>query len=274
MRKEKEMITIDTESSVRGLNLVRSRLDPVDKAIVDQVAQGAGRREGSMRFKEDPARVTKGIDERDGHDQLIEALVDNVVVDPEDVHSVSTTEVTSATGVASELGAEVTFNNTVGHTGDVDSILETLNMRDWRVFCDKFLAKALDSIGRNADAYDWPTPHPEVTMVPEKDDTDVIASVRVKWRLDDKTWYAMKSFVEAKAQRLMDEMGEETCSNCDVQIKYKVKKGRNVVTCPECGAVNPLCSECARPEREKNACDRCKIHLLCRRMNEHMAEWR
>ena len=29
------MITIDTESSVRGLNMIRLRLDAVDKAIVD-----------------------------------------------------------------------------------------------------------------------------------------------------------------------------------------------------------------------------------------------
>ena len=29
------MITIDTESSIRGLNLVRPRLDSIDKAIVD-----------------------------------------------------------------------------------------------------------------------------------------------------------------------------------------------------------------------------------------------
>ena len=53
-----------------------------------------------------------------------------------------------------------------------------------------------------------------------------------------------------------------------------MKKGRNVVTCPECGALNPLCNECTRTEREKHECDRCHAHRLCKIMNEHMAEWR
>ena len=30
-----------------------------------------------MKFNEDPARVTKGMDEQDDHDDLIAALVDN-----------------------------------------------------------------------------------------------------------------------------------------------------------------------------------------------------
>ena len=227
-----------------------------------------------MRFDEDPARVTKGMDEFNDRDELIVALADNIIADPENVHSVSTTEVTSADGISSNFGVEVTFNNTVGQTGHVDGILETLNMRNWRVFCDKFLTKMIESIGRDADAYDWPTPHPEVTKVPEEDDTNVIASVRVRWSLDETTWLAAKTFVEDRARRLADETGEETCSNCDAQIKYRAKKGRNVVTCPECGAVNPLCNECTRPERERNACDRCKVYVLCRKMNEHMAEWR
>lgn len=232
------------------------------------------RNENAVKNEEDPARVTKGMDECDDRDELVAALADNVVVDPEDVHSVETTGTESAEGVLSNLGVEVTFRNVVGQTARVDGILETLSIRDWRVFCDKFLEKALESTGRNADAYDWPTPHPEVTKVPEEEDTDVIASVRVKWRLDEKTWSAVKSFVESKVQRRAGETGEETCLNCNVQIGYRVEKGKNVVTCPECGAVNPLCSECTRPEHEKNACSRCRIHLLCRRMNAHMAKRR
>ena len=227
-----------------------------------------------MKFNEDPARITKGMDDLDDRDEVIVALVDNIIVDPADVHSVLTTEVSSASGDMSNFGIEVTFNNTVGMTGHVDSILETLNMRDWRVFCDKFLTKMLESIGRDADAYDWPTPHPEVTKVPEEDDTDVIASVRVRWSIDEKTWLAAKTFVEDRVMRLMGETGEETCSNCDAQIKYRAKKGRNVVTCPECGAVNPLCSECTRAEHKKSECDSCRVHRLCKKMNEHMAEWR
>ena len=227
-----------------------------------------------MRFDEDPARVTKGMDERNDRDELIVALVDNIIADPENVHSVLTTEVTSAAGISPNFGVEVTFSNTVGQTGHVDSILETLNMRDWRVFCDKFLTKMIESIGRDADAYDWPTPHPEVTKVPEEGYTDVIASVRVRWSLDEKTWLAAKTFVEDRAGRLAGETGEETCSNCDAQIKYRAKKGRNVVTCPECGALNPLCNECTSAKHEMNKCDSCHVHRLCKKMNEHMAEWR
>ena len=226
-----------------------------------------------MKFNEDPARITKGMDDLDDHDEVIVALVDNIIVDPADVHSVLTTEVSSASGDMSNFGIEVTFNNTVGLTCHVDSILETLNMRDWRVFCDKFLKKMLGSIGRNADKYNWPTPHPEVTKVPEEDDTDVIVSVRIKWRIDRRTWVAAKTYIEDRARCRMYETGEELCVNCDTKIKYKVEKGKNVVTCPECGALNPICNECTRPEREKNACDRSKIYNLCKKMNKHMAEW-
>lgn len=226
-----------------------------------------------MKFNEDPARITKGMDEEDDHDDLIAALVDNIIVDPANVHSVLATEVSPTSGDTSSFGIEVTFNNTVGRTYNVDSILETLNMRDWRVFCDKFLETMLRRIGRIADEYNWPTPHPEVTKIPEEDDTDVIASVRVKWSLDEQTWTAAKTYVEFRPRCSRYEIGEELCVNCDTQIKYKVEEGKNVVTCPECGALNPICNECTRPEREKNACDRCKIYNLCRKMNKHMAEW-
>lgn len=226
-----------------------------------------------MKFNEDPARITKGMDELDDRDEVIVALVDNIIVDPADVHSVLTTEVSSASGDMSNFGIEVTFNNTVGRTYNVDSILETLNMRDWRVFCDKFLETMLRRIGRIADEYNWPTPHPEVTKIPEDDDTDVIASVRVKWSLDEQTWTAAKTYVEFRPRCSRYEIGEELCVNCDTQIKYKVEEGKNVVTCPECGALNPICNECTRPEREGHACNRCKIYNLCRKMNKHMAEW-
>lgn len=227
-----------------------------------------------MKFNEDPARITKGMDEEDDRDDLIAALVDNIIVDPANVHSVLTTEVSPTSGGTPSFGIEVTFNNTVGQTCNVDGILETLNMRDWRVFCDKFLVKVLGSTGHDAELYDWPIPCPEVTKVPEDGGTDVIASVRVKWRIDVETWHDVKAFVEGKAGRKDDEVYEETCIRCDSQIRYKSRRGANVVTCPECGAVNPLCNECTRPERERNACDRCRIHILCRRMNSHMAEWR
>ena len=225
-----------------------------------------------MKFKKNPARLTQGMDERDDRDELIEALVDNVVADPENVHSVSVAEVENPE--TSDFEIEVTFRNQVGQTCTVDGILEQMNMRDWRVFCDKFLVKALDATGHDAELYDWPTPRPEVTKVPEDGGTDVIASVRVKWRIDVETWHDVKAFVEEKDGRKDDEVYEETCIRCDTQIRYKARRGANVVTCPVCGAVTPLCNECTRPEHERNACDRCRIHILCRRMNEHMAEWR
>ena len=225
-----------------------------------------------MKIRENPARVTQGMDESDDPDELIEALVDNVVEDPGNVHSVSATEVADATAYDFEI--EVTFNNKVGQTCAVDGILEKMNMRDWRVFCDKFLVKALDATGHDAELYDWPIPRPEVTKIPEDGGTDVIASVRVKWRIDVETWHDVKAFVEEKAGRKDDEVYETTCIRCDSQIRYRARRGANVVTCPECGAVNPLCNECTRPERERNACDRCRIHILCRRMNSHMAKWR
>lgn len=143
-----------------------------------------------MKFNEDPTRITTSMYEDDDIDELIEALVDNVVADPKNVHSVLTTTVASASGNVSSFGIEVTFRNQVGQICAVDGILEKLNMRDWRVFCDKFLEKMLERSGRKPDAYDWPTPHPEVTKIPEEDDTDIIASVRIKWALDVETWLA------------------------------------------------------------------------------------
>ena len=226
-----------------------------------------------MKFNEDPTRITTSMDEKDDRDDLIAALVDNIIVDPANVHSVLTTEVSPTSGDTSSFDIEVTFNNTVGQTCNVDGILETLNMRDWRVFCDKFLEMMLKSIGFIVDEYNWPTPRPEVTKVPEEDDTDVIASVRIKWSLDEITWLAAKSYVGVRTRCRKYEIGEEMCVNCDTQIKYKVEEGKNVVTCPECGALNPICNECTMPEREKNACDRCKIYNLCKKINKHMAEW-
>lgn len=226
-----------------------------------------------MKVSENPALVTHGMDEDDDIDELIEALANNVAANPDNVHSVSVTAVTSASADVSSFSIEVTFRNQVGQTCAVDGILEKLNMRDWRIFCDKFLEKMLESSGRKPDAYDWPTPHPEVTKVPEEDDTDIIASVRIKWSLDERTWTAAKAYVKDRVRRHVCETGEELCVNCDTQIRYKVKKGNSVVTCPECGALNPICNECTRPEREKNACDRCKVYNLCRKINKHMAEW-
>lgn len=70
------------------------------------------------------------------------------------------------------------------------------------------------------------------------------------------------------------ENGEETCCKCDVQIKYRVQRGKTVVTCPECGEIQPLCNECSRPERERNACDGCELLVKCVELNKMRAETR
>lgn len=158
--------------------------------VLDKDGKPLEKEEQSMKFIEDPTRITTSMDEDDDIDELIEALANNVAANPDNVHSVSTTAVAASSADVSSFSIEVTFRNQVGQTRAVDGILEKLNMWDWRIFCDKFLVKVLESSGRNPDAYDWPTPHPEVTKIPEEDDTDIIASVRIKWSLDVETWLA------------------------------------------------------------------------------------
>ena len=67
---------------------------------------------------------------------------------------------------------------------------------------------------------------------------------------------------------------EETCRECDTQIKYTVEKGKTVVMCPNCGTLNPLCGECTRPERKMNACNRCALVADCERMTALLAKGR
>ena len=69
-----------------------------------------------------------------------------------------------------------------------------------------------------------------------------------------------------------DVTGEETCYKCDTQIKYRIEAGATVVTCPECGAVNPICNECTMPEREDNACHTCELARDCEKLNKLMAK--
>lgn len=69
-----------------------------------------------------------------------------------------------------------------------------------------------------------------------------------------------------------DVTGEETCYKCDTLIKYKIEDGKTVVVCPECGAVNPICNECTRPEREDNACHACELSGDCEKLNKLMAK--
>lgn len=158
------------------------------------------------------------------------------------------------------------YDNSFGPTCLVDDVLERMNMRDWRLACDEFCMLSLERGGLNPEDFDWPTPLPEVTKVPENGDTDVVARVRVAFRVDRKTRDAIRW--------TSDDRGEETCCECDAQIGYRVESGKSVVTCPECGAVNPLCNECRRPERERNACDSCGLLRKCKELNGLRAEAR
>ena len=223
-----------------------------------------------MKFKKNPARVTQGMDESDDPDELIEALVDNVVADPENVHSVSATEVAGATAYDFEI--EVTFNNKVGQICAVDGILEKMNMRDWHVFCDKFLVKALDATGHDAELYNWPIPHPEVTKVPEDGGTDVIARVCVTFKVDARTYSNILLIVDKEDEDEDDDApatGEEICAHCDAVIRYAIEAGKHAVVCPECGTINPLCNEC---DPDSKRCSECKISQMCEELNKQRAD--
>lgn len=205
----------------------------------------------------DARRILKGMDEGDPHDDLVEAVADYLAEDPEGVNEILPTEFVGQTKHKFRL--TVTFANVVGPTCAVDGILEGLNLLDWRMVCDKFLANVLAQMGEDADEYDWPTPHPEVTHVSEDGDTDVHAAVRLMWPVDEKTWRKVSEFNERKIRAQTGTRGEETCCECDTPIKYTVEKGKTVVMCPNCGTLNPLCRECTRvcPESVMNPCIRC-----------------
>lgn len=157
----------------------------------------------------------------------------------------------------------LTFRNEYGPTVEVDDVIETMTMADWRDVCDEFCKIALRDNKYDPEYFNWPTPIPIVTFTPEDEGTDVIASVRVRFEVDVDTFDALRERNEAQ---------EETCCECDATIRYVPAKGKNVVTCPKCGAIQPLCSDCHRPEREKNECDKCKLYVMCNGMNRHMAK--
>lgn len=157
----------------------------------------------------------------------------------------------------------LTFRNEYGPTVEVDDIIEKMTMADWRDVCDKFCAVALKDNGYDPEYFDWPTPIPTVTFTPEDEGSDIIASVKVRFEVDAETFDALRERSEAQ---------EETCCECDATIRYVPAKGKNVVTCPKCGTIQPLCSDCHRPEREKNECNKCKLYVMCNGMNRHMAK--
>lgn len=146
-------------------------------------------------MNEDPARLTHGMDESFDHDELVAALIDNIIADPEGVHRVRASESTGSPAMV-----EVEFNNQVGQTCHVDGILETLTMKDWRKFCEDFTNRVCAEFGFEADIKpeDWILPSPaEVVMIPE-DYTDVITTVRIKWHVQYRAYCVLRRFAELK----------------------------------------------------------------------------
>lgn len=160
------------------------------------------------------------------------------------------------------------YDNSFGPTCTVDDVLERMNMRDWRMACDEFCKLMLKKGGLDPEDYEWPTPLPKVMKVPEDEGTDVISRVVVTFKVNERTYDRILDIVDRKDD------GEETCCNCDTQIKYRVENGKTVVVCPECGTIQPICSECPRPEHERNACGGCTVWRKCRELNERRAEIR
>ena len=168
------------------------------------------------------------------------------------------------------------YDNSFGPTATVDDVLERMSMRDWRVACDEFCNGMLRKGGLDPDNFDWPTPFPKVTKVPEGRDprigaTDVISRVSVVFKVDLRTYNYIRSAVDGEYGSEVDSpaVEEEVCTNCDHVIRYVHEDGKRVVTCPECGTVNPLCNEC-NPSTKR--CSECKVSKLCEELNKQRAD--
>ena len=168
------------------------------------------------------------------------------------------------------------YDNSFGPTTTVDDVLERMNMRDWRMACDEFCKGMLRKGGLDPENFDWPTPFPKVTKVPEGGDprigaTDVIARVSVVFKVDLRTYNYILSVVNGKYGSEVDApaTGEEICAHCDAVIRYAIEAGKHVVVCPECGTINPLCNEC-NPSTKR--CSECKISQMCEELNKQRAD--
>lgn len=169
------------------------------------------------------------------------------------------------------------YDNSFGPTLTVDDVLEKMNMHDWRVACDEFCKGMLRKGGLDPENFGWPMPLPTVTKVPEDGGTDVVARVCVTFKVDPRTYNHILSVVDKENWSGEDEdededapaTGEEICAHCDAVIRYVAEDGKRVVTCPECGTVNPLCNECD-PDTKK--CSECKVSEMCEELNRQRAD--
>lgn len=220
----------------------------------------------------DPARLSQmgflkacGVDT----DAKIAALVDNLVYDPSEIHHVLTRDVSGNGEYRYE--AEVTFINVAGDVDGVDTLLESLNMRNWRMVCDKFLEGVGHVLGlENVDSWDWMTPHVRVTKVadPERDDT--VISVKLVWDIDKNTKDILQRFIERKSVMCSDNIRHEQCCKCDFEIPFAYQAGKRLVQCPKCGEIQPICQFCEGNDGKKN-CERCKLVDLCQTLSDSLA---
>lgn len=220
----------------------------------------------------DPARLSQtgflkacGVDT----DAKIAALVDNLVYDPSEIHHVLTRDV-GGNGER-RYEAEVTFINVAGDVDAVDNLLESLNMRNWRMVCDKFLEGVGHALGiENVDSWDWPMPHARVTKVadPEKDDT--VISVKLVWGIDKNTRDILQKFIERKRVMRSGNIRHEQCCKCDFEIPFSYQAGKRLVQCPKCGEIQPICQLCEDNDGQRN-CERCKLVDLCQTLSCSLA---
>ena len=131
-------------------------------------------------------------------DTLLKAVADNLAHDPNNVHHLETLDTTNPSHSVHTYGLRLTFRNVRGNQEAVGDILDALNMRDWRMVCDRFLCVMLEIIGSDPDEYDWPTPKVKVTYSGDPDADDITTAVQLEWGVDEMTYLAAISYEQYK----------------------------------------------------------------------------
>lgn len=145
----------------------------------------------------DANRIMKLCTDLD-HDTLLNAVADNLAYDPNKVHHLEKLENTNPANSIHTYGLRLTFHNVSGNRETVGDIMDALNMRDWRMVCDRFLCVMLEIIGSDPDAYDWPTPKVKVTYFGDPDADDLTTAVQLEWDVDEMTYLAATYYEQYK----------------------------------------------------------------------------
>ena len=149
-----------------------------------------------MFDKGDPNRIlTLNMRTSVDHDTLLSAVADNLAYNPNNVHHLETLKTTNPAHSIHKYGLRLEFRNVIGNPEPVGDILDVLNMRDWRMVCDRFLCVILELVGKNPEEYDWPTPQVKVTYQGNPDEDDLTISVRLEWDVDEATYLAAKEYL-------------------------------------------------------------------------------